>query len=98
MFKEELADIGLIYRRKSNSKRFYATSSALQLATYKGINSDDGTNGSELQTTGMANLGSALGSEAWSVIVESNFKVYAYTNSEHVVLLLNLFIRVEYLL
>jgi hypothetical protein len=36
MFKEELAEIGLIYRRKSNSRRFYATSSALQLATYKG--------------------------------------------------------------
>ena len=42
--------------------------------------------------------GSALGGEAWSVIVESNFKIYAYTNSEHIVLLLNLFVRVEYLL
>jgi hypothetical protein len=62
MFKEELADIGLIYRRKSNSKRFYATSSALQLATYKGATSGD------------------------------------CPASEHVVLLLNLFIRVEYLL
>ena len=95
MFKEELADIGLIYRRKSNSKRFYATSLALQLATYKGTSRSDNT--AEL-STGSTNLGSALGGEAWSVIVESNFKVYAYTNSEHVVLLLNLFIRVEYLL
>ena len=97
MFKEELADIGLIYRRKSNSKRFYATSLALQLATYKGTSRSDNTAASEL-STGSTNLGSALGGEAWSVIVESNFKVYAYTNSEHVVLLLNLFIRVEYLL
>ena len=99
MFKEELADIGLIYRRKSNSKRFYATSSALQLATYKGTSNDGGGTASELPIKSSAgNLGSALGGEAWSVIVESNFKVYAYTNSEHVVLLLNLFIRVEYLL
>ena len=81
MFKEELADIGLIYRRKSNSKRFYATSSALQLATYKGATSGD-CPASELPIkSSSGNLGSALGGEAWSVIVESNFKVYAYTNS-----------------
>lgn len=99
MFKEELSDIGLIYRRKSNSKRFYATASALQLATYKDSSSGVETESSEpLIKSGGGNLGSALGGEAWSVIVESNFKVYAYTNSEHVVLLLNLFIRVEYLL
>lgn len=96
-FKEELAEIGLIHRRKSNSKRFYATSSALQLATYKGTGGGDRTDGSELPIKS-GNLGSTLGGEAWSLIVESNFKVYAYTNSKHVVLLLNLFIRVEYLL
>ena len=45
MFKEELAEIGLIYRRKSNSRRFYATSSALQLATYKGGGAGSGDGG-----------------------------------------------------
>lgn len=96
-FKEELAEIGLIHRRKSNSRRFYVTSSALQLVTYNGSGGGDRTDGPDLPIKS-GNLGSAFGGEAWSLIVESNFKVYAYTNSKHVVLLLNLFIRVEYLL
>ena len=102
-FKEELADIGLIYRRKSNSRRFYATSLALQLATYKGgggggFGAGDESEGLPTEGARGGALGAALGGEAWSVIVESNFKVYAYTASEHIVLLLNLFMRVEYLL
>ena len=95
-FKEELADIGLVYRRKSNSRRFYATRLALQLATFKG--EAGGVEPPPASAGGESALGAALGGEAWSVIVESNFKVYAYTASEHIVLLLNLFLRVEYLL
>ena len=39
-----------------------------------------------------------LGSEDGFVIVETNFRVYAYTDSQHAVLLLNLFVDIDYLL
>ena len=56
--------------------------------------------GASGESGGSSGLGLAGGAGALEcgLIVESNFRVYAYTRSNHVVLLLNLFIRMEYLL
>jgi hypothetical protein len=113
-FKEELFHIGVVWRRKSSARRFYATCFALHMVTTAGGSSGGGGGGSSasvaaatssLATTGAlaaaattaAGGGSGGGGELeCGLIVESNFRVYAYTASEHVVLLLNLFVRVEY--
>ena len=97
-------------KRKLTAPRFYATQFVLQMVTLSGdvaaaatdeISSSlttPGTSSSALAKVGDAAGQGRTGALECGLIVESNFRVYAYTRSDHVVLLLNLFIRMEYLL
>lgn len=91
----DLRDYGLIYQRKSTSRRFYPT----RLATT--LTSDAST----LRTASAAmnkvienaKDRSAQGSleNAGTIIIETNFKLYAYTNSPLQIAILNLFVHLK---
>ncbi len=80
---EDLRDYGIVYQRKSSSRRFYPTRLATTL-----------TNDSHLRSAA-ASLTSALPagpSENGFVILETNYKLYAYTSSPLQIAVLNLFV------
>ena len=87
-----------MYRRKSSSRRFYPTPLAAQLAggtaSVRPPPGENGGGGALLAGGGSG--AAAVGFDG--IIVETNFRVYAYTESEHAMLLLSLFVRIEYIL
>ncbi|CAK9437254.1 uncharacterized protein LODBEIA_P16320 [Lodderomyces beijingensis] len=91
----DLKDYGLVYQRTNSSSRFYPT----RLATT--LTSDSAA----LKTPAMAiqqavdeSEASSISSSAnvqESVIIETNFKIYAYTNSPLEIAILNLFVQMK---
>ena len=89
----DLKDLGLVYQKSDTSNRFYPT----RLATT--LTSDS----SALKTPSMAvdqaleeNEGHMMASTSReSIIIETNFKIYAYTNSPLEIAILNLFVQMK---
>ena len=89
----DLKDLGLIYQKSKTSSRFYPT----RLATT--LTSDS----SALKTPSMAVEQALEESEGQmmtstsreSIIIETNFKIYAYTNSPLEIAILNLFVQMK---
>ncbi|ODQ80569.1 hypothetical protein BABINDRAFT_160832 [Babjeviella inositovora NRRL Y-12698] len=95
---EDLRDYGLVYQRKSTSRRFYPTRLATTL-----------TSESMAMKTPAAAMKEALKEEDaepdkvnilsstadGSVIIETNFKLYAYTTSPLLIAILNLFVHLK---
>lgn len=89
----DLRDYGLVYQYSDNSDRFYPT----RLATT--LTSESAT----LKTPSMAldqavdasNLALESGPGQGSIILETNFKLYAYTNSPLEIAILNLFVNLR---
>lgn len=84
---DDLRDYGLVYQRKSSSKRFYPTRLATTL-----------TSDAAVLLSASASLDSAItktDSEAGFVILETNFKVYAFTESPLQIAVLNLFVHLR---
>lgn len=98
----DLRDYGLIYQRKTTSKRFYPTRLATTLtsdattlrtassAMNKVIKTATDNNASASSSTASANI-----ENAGSIIIETNFKLYAYTNSPLQIAVLNLFVHLK---
>lgn len=86
---EDLADFGLIYRRESNSTRYYPT----RLATTLTSDAPALPNSSLTSTTvGQVTApGGAAVDEKGYIIVETNYRLYAYTNSPLLISILSLF-------
>ncbi|KAI9828028.1 MAG: RNA polymerase II transcription factor B 52 kDa subunit [Thelocarpon impressellum] len=89
---EDLGDYGIIYRRKSSSRRFYPT----RLATT--LTSDAGA----LRSASAGGFDNALRSSSSSgdggkgfIIIETNFRMYAYTSSPLQIAVLALFTRLQ---
>ncbi|CCH43852.1 RNA polymerase II transcription factor B subunit 2 [Wickerhamomyces ciferrii] len=92
----DLRDYGLIYQRKSTSRRFYPTRLATTLTS---------------DTTSLRSASSAMNKvienakdsaytptnieNSGTIIIETNFKVYAYTNSPLQIAILNLFVHLK---
>lgn len=85
----DLRDYGIVYQRKAASDRFYPT----RLATT--LTSEAGGLRSASATISAATGDKDVFSEAGKgfVIVETNYRVYAYTNSPLQIAVLNLFVR-----
>lgn len=93
---EDLRDYGLIYQRKSSSRRFYPTRLATTLTS---------------DTTTLRSASSAMNKvienakhnayapsdieNSGTIIIETNFKLYAYTNSPLQIAILNLFVHLK---
>ena len=80
----DLRDMGIIYQRKSNSRRFYPT----RLATT--LTSDAGALRSV--TSGLDNESNAA---KGFVVIETNYRLYAYTSSTLQIAVLSLFTRMS---
>lgn len=84
----DLRDYGIVYQRKAASDRFYPTRLATTLTSESG-----GLRSAS--ATMKAAMGSGEKDDAGKgfVIVETNYRVYAYTNSPLQIAVLNLFVR-----
>ncbi|XP_041931971.1 general transcription factor IIH subunit 4 [Alosa sapidissima] len=87
-FLQHLREFGLVFQRKRKSRRYYPTRLAITLSA--GIS----TNSSSTSTSGM---GPTPGTgEAGFIVVETNYRIYAYTNSELQIALVALFSEMLY--
>ncbi|KAK4519876.1 serine/threonine protein kinase [Mucor velutinosus] len=94
---EDLRDYGIVYQRKKASKRYYPTrlattltsgNAALAGAASKPSTTDGATNTAEAKTaTEQIDQG--------FVILETNYKLYAYTDSPLQIAVLNLFVQLQ---
>ncbi|PWN50800.1 transcription factor Tfb2 [Violaceomyces palustris] len=85
---EDFRDYGLIYQRKASSRRFYPTRLATTLTS----------NASPLlttTTTTSSSGGTEQEEERGYVILETNYRLYAYTSSPLRVAVLNLFVSLK---
>lgn len=86
---EDLADFGLVYRRSAESTRYYPT----RLATTLTSDAPALPNNSlTATTTNPADPGS---NEKGYIIVETNYRLYAYTNSPLPISILSLFAQLH---
>ncbi|CAK7902641.1 general transcription and DNA repair factor IIH subunit Tfb2p [[Candida] anglica] len=105
----DLKDYGLIYQRASNSGRFYPTrlattltsessalksparamDQALESATSQQPSADQSDDAATTSISGPASAAQG------SIILETNFKIYAYTNSPLEIAILNLFVHLK---
>jgi transcription initiation factor TFIIH subunit 4 len=94
---EDLAETGFIYRRSKTSKRFYPTRLASSLSSAAFSQSDSTafpTSSSSLVTAATATRAAAGREPAQGfIIVETNFRVYAYTSNLLQIAVLNLFVQ-----
>ncbi|XP_061615988.1 general transcription factor IIH subunit 4 isoform X5 [Phyllopteryx taeniolatus] len=88
-FLQHLREFGLVFQRKRKSRRYYPTRLAISLAA--------GVTSSSSSLSSSSNLGSTPGTgDAGFIVVETNYRIYAYTNSELQVSLVALFSEMLY--
>lgn len=85
---DDLHDLGIVYRHPADSPRFYPTRLAMTL------NSDSNSLSNSLGSA--LSLGGGAGAEAPGfIIVETNYRIYAYTNNPLRIAILSLFIKLN---
>lgn len=91
----DLADFGIIYRRTPNSSRYYPT----RLATTLTSDAPALTNSSLTNATLTSPTGDSLSNpsetEKGYIIVETNYRIYAYTSSPLLISILSLFANLK---
>lgn len=85
---DDLNDFGIVYRPSTQSKRFYPTRLATTLTSDATALNNTDTFSSAL------NASSNPGSKGY-IIIETNYRLYAYTSSELQIAVLNLFTELE---
>ena len=101
---QDLKELGLVYHRKSSSKRFYPTRLAFVISaaadSWQSIEGPNSTSTSS-NTANSATIeattssGGLIGTGGY-IIVEANYRAYAYTDQELWVNILNLFMSLKY--
>uniref|UniRef100_A0A3Q2GAS3 General transcription factor IIH subunit 4 n=1 Tax=Cyprinodon variegatus TaxID=28743 RepID=A0A3Q2GAS3_CYPVA len=87
-FLQHLREFGLVFQRKRKSRRYYPTRLAITLAA--GV-----TNSSSSSSS--SNIASVPGTkDAGFIVVETNYRIYAYTDSELQIALVALFSEMLY--
>uniref|UniRef100_A0A9R1SIJ1 General transcription factor IIH subunit 4 n=2 Tax=Cyprinus carpio TaxID=7962 RepID=A0A9R1SIJ1_CYPCA len=88
-FLQHLREFGLVFQRKRKSRRYYPTRLAITLAAGVTVNAASGSASTALGATpGTGDTG--------FIVVETNYRVYAYTNSELQIALVALFSEMLY--
>ncbi|XP_049606446.1 general transcription factor IIH subunit 4 [Syngnathus scovelli] len=87
-FLQHLREFGLVFQRKRKSRRYYPTRLAISLAA--------GVTSSSSSLASSSHLGSGTGGDAGFIVVETNYRIYAYTNSELQISLVALFSEMLY--
>lgn len=86
---QDLGEFGLIFQRKQSSRRFYSTWLA-QCTTNSSLPQHQ-------NQQNLSNWSSSSGAREGFIILETNYRVYAYTNSPIKIALLSLFVHLQYL-
>lgn len=93
---KDLKDYGLIYQRKSTSRRFYPTRLATTLTSdVTTLRSASAAMNKVIEHTKEGAYGEDNIENAGTIIIETNFKLYAYTNSPLQIAVLNLFVHLK---
>ncbi|XP_058475123.1 general transcription factor IIH subunit 4 [Solea solea] len=85
-FLQHLREFGLVFQRKRKSRRYYPTRLAISLAA--GVTTTSSSSSSLSTTPGTGEMG--------YIVVETNYRVYAYTTSELQIALVALFSEMLY--
>ncbi|XP_072303915.1 general transcription factor IIH subunit 4 [Eucyclogobius newberryi] len=85
-FLQHLREFGLVFQRKRKSRRYYPTRLAITLAA--GVTSSSAPSNSLTSSPGSGETG--------FIVVETNYRVYAYTSSELQIALVALFSEMLY--
>ncbi|KAJ8366761.1 hypothetical protein AAFF_G00342540 [Aldrovandia affinis] len=83
-FLQHLREFGLVFQRKRKSRRYYPTRLAITLAA--GVNANSAPPSSATPGTG----------DSGFIVLETNYRLYAYTNSELQIALVALFSEMLY--
>ncbi|XP_021169995.1 general transcription factor IIH subunit 4 isoform X3 [Fundulus heteroclitus] len=86
-FLQHLREFGLVFQRKRKSRRYYPTRLAITLAA--GV-----TNSSSSSSSNIASIPGTK--DAGFIVVETNYRIYAYTDSELQIALVALFSEMLY--
>ncbi|XP_068188995.1 general transcription factor IIH subunit 4 isoform X2 [Antennarius striatus] len=87
-FLQHLREFGLVFQRKRKSRRYYPTRLAITLAA--GVTTT-------VSSSSVASMASIPGTgDAGFIVVETNYRIYAYTNSELQIALVALFSEMLY--
>ncbi|OZJ02174.1 hypothetical protein BZG36_04807 [Bifiguratus adelaidae] len=90
---DDLGDLGIVYQRKKSSRRYYPTRLATTLTSGTTVLS------TSAQDTGrnLLSAGAEIGDEEEKgfLVLETNYRVYAYTNSPLQIAVLNLFVDLK---
>lgn len=96
-FLQHLREFGLVYQRKRKEKRFFPTRLALNFTTKNAIIPENIVSDSTLSKSSSLTAGDDNTSyEKGYIIVETNYRVYAYTDSKLQISLLALFTELLY--
>ncbi|XP_028316441.1 general transcription factor IIH subunit 4 [Gouania willdenowi] len=88
-FLQHLREFGLVFQRKRKSRRYYPTRLAITLAA--GVTSSASSSSSSSVVPSFPGTG-----DTGYIVVETNYRVYAYTNSELQIALVALFSEMLY--
>ncbi|KAI9248865.1 RNA polymerase II transcription factor B subunit 2 [Phascolomyces articulosus] len=103
---EDLRDYGIVYQRKRGSRRYYPTRLATTLtsgnmaiagAALKNVTAGDTSKPATVNgaTGATAATGADEESEQGFIILETNYRIYAYTESPLQIAVLNLFVQLQ---
>lgn len=95
----DLRDYGLVYQRSEGSSRFYPTRLATTLTSEStGLKTPSMALNQALQDSegkGLVQVEESSDAQSGQIILETNFKLYAYTNSPLEIAILNLFVSMK---
>jgi transcription initiation factor TFIIH subunit 4 len=91
----DLRDYGLIYQRKSTSRRFYPTRLATTLTSDASTLRSASAAMNKVIEDAKEMASNDTFENAGTIIIETNFKLYAYTNSPLQIAVLNLFVHLK---
>ncbi|KAG1469759.1 hypothetical protein G6F56_003073 [Rhizopus delemar] len=92
---EDLRDYGIVYQRKKHSKRYYPTRLATTLTSGKSALAVTGKNNSKTQEGNVDEPADSEHVDQGFIILETNYKLYAYSDSPLQIAVLNLFVNLQ---
>ncbi|KAF1842035.1 RNA polymerase II transcription factor B subunit 2 [Cucurbitaria berberidis CBS 394.84] len=91
---EDLSDMGLIYRSSKTAKTFYPTRLATTLTSDSGSAMSASSN--DIAQASQGTAGPAATANKGFIIIETNYRLYAYTNSLIQIAILSLFTKLQH--
>lgn len=91
---DDLTDMGLVYRTSAESRTFYPTRLATTLTSDTGVALSSSAN--DIGQANQGGAGSSVAANKGFIIIETNYRLYAYTNSLIQIAILSLFTRLQH--